>query len=116
MIGDEEIQALLNGSKLNMPEMLCPSGHLVERLCCESKCTFQAACCNEDDCKHCEERHHNCGLKKLRVVMKLIEEKMFFAKRAVADILRAESDLINELNATRKALIEEVREWKANEG
>jgi hypothetical protein len=51
--GDEEIEALLSGGGLKAPEVNCTSGHRVERLCCNGSCTLEAACCNDEDCKHC---------------------------------------------------------------
>jgi hypothetical protein len=113
--GDEEIEALLGAGGLKAPDNNCASGHRVERLCCNRDCTLEAACCNDDDCQHCEGHHSVCSFIDLKKLMKRAEDRLFFARKAVAEILRAENDLLNRLTASRKLLIEKIKERKGDE-
>jgi hypothetical protein len=36
-------------------------------------------------------------------------------RKAVGDILRAENNLINQLSASRKAIVEKIKSWKPEE-
>jgi hypothetical protein len=112
---DVEIEALLIAGGLKVPDINCASGHRVERLCCKGNCTLEAACCNNDDCKHCQGRHSACPFIDLKRLIKRDEGGLFFARKAVSDILRVENDLLNQLSATRKRLIEKIKERIAKE-
>lgn len=41
--------------------------------------------------------------------MKRAESKVFFTRKTISDIIRAENDLINQLSASRKALIDKIK-------
>jgi hypothetical protein len=112
---DEEIEALLGAGGLKAPEINCASGNRVERFCCKGSCTMEAACCSDDDCKNCEARHEACPFIGLKKLTKYAEGRLFLVRKTVADILKAENDLLNQLNASRKLLIEKIKERQFEE-
>jgi hypothetical protein len=66
VLPDEKLEAMLNRLRFKVPNIKCPSGHKVTRLCVSSKCN-NALRCDDEKCKDCGRTLHKiCGFMPLK--------------------------------------------------
>ena len=74
-MADEKLEAMLNCLKKTVPDILCPSGNKVTKLCNNLKCN-NALRCGDKQCANCGKAlHKTCGHITLEDITEVINER-----------------------------------------
>ena len=99
---DEQLEAMLHKLKKEDPNILCPSGKKVTKMCMNPSCKI-ALRCSDSKCKTCgKETHQSCLSIPMEEITELINDKIENCREIMAGIFRIEEEFIESIRRKRK--------------
>ena len=98
---DEKMKAMLNRLRPKTPNIRCPSGNKINRLCISAKCK-NALRCADEECKDCGKKLHRlCGFVPFDYITEAIHERTDSCRLFVMKMLEIEQTFINNIRRTQ---------------
>jgi hypothetical protein len=98
---------MLDHLRVSEPDLLCDSGHKIEKICCNPKCKV-ALMCGEPHCKNCGIGIHPiCSTLSLAGLAYLLNDRVSKYKEFISKALELDNELIEAIKESKKELTAE---------